>query len=259
MCTPIGLGIAALVLAGTSSVVSYSAAEDAAEAQAQHNASLQSFRNAKALNEADHQRMQYAVQQEQYYEVGEQAVQNARKQYLDVSNQIDQSRSVQMAQIKRVSLDTLRASSITKAAAEETQIAGRSVDQALMEFEQAEAMNTLNNHINMKNEARQAYRQMQGIQANAQAQANQAIPQPLQPVAAPPPLPTVVGPSPVAYGLQAASQAFGMLAASGALAPVPNVPGGGWSGSAQQAMAPAGSYGATTPVYGQMPYVPTFI
>ena len=207
MCDPVTIGIGML-----STVASASAASNAAEAQAESNASLMRYRNQKALNEADWQRQKYAQMQENYYRVGESVQKNARAQYQDALTNIDQTLAATYGRIKQQARLTSQGKASLTSAAAEANVGGLSLTEALQQFELLESENALNESINLKNYITQQYREMQAIQANAQAAANQAQPQPLTPVAAPQPVGMVVGPSPlsaVASGISAAVSYYG--------------------------------------------------
>jgi hypothetical protein len=258
MCGPAAFIGISLALTAASTYAQYEAASSAADAQEEANKSLMGFRNKQTLNEVQFQKMQNALQQERYTRVGKEALDSANDQFSAVKDNLRQQQNSQFQQLSGV-IDGIRSSEgSTRAAMAESGTEGRTKEAMLQDFEALEGMNIVNTGINIENSAKQAYRQMLGIQTTAQNQANSATPQTLQPIAPPPPMAPVVGPSPGAYllqfGAQAASTLAGYYAASSS---APNV--STWTGSASSAAAPVGSYGAAAPVYGQMPYVPTYI
>lgn len=212
MCNPMLVAVGAGAL---STAASSSAANSAANAEAEHNSNIMRYRNQKALNDMDWQRRKYAQMQENYYRVGEAVQKNARAQYQDTMVNMDQTLASTYGRIKQFATATARGKSMVVQAAAEGNVGGLTVDEALGEFEIAEATNAMNENINLKNYITQQYRTMDAIQANAQMQANQATPQPLAPIAPVQPMPTVMGGSILTALAAGFSTGFSIYGAAG--------------------------------------------
>ena len=145
---------------------------------------------------------------------------------------IDQNIAASFGRIKQFAATTDKNQGTVRAAAAGSGVGGRSVQEALEQFEILEASNTVNEQTNIKNYITQQYRQMDAIQANAQMQANQATPQPFAPIAAPQPVPTTVGPSLFSSLAAGASAGLGAYAMAGGFSPTPTPtnPGGAGGG-----------------------------
>lgn len=225
MCEPTSIAVAGLAMTAASTAASYKSAQDQASAQADNEARKMGFANKTAMEQAQHQRRQRMAQQAQYNEVGDAAVKDAKQQYQSVLQQADQIRATGFANLQNVMLQTMEANATTRVGAAEGMVGGRSLEDALNEFEKVESAAIVTTADNLENQGRQTYQSMLGIQARAQGQANSAILQPMAPVNAPAPGATVVGPSPLAYALQGAAGALNVLNISGAMNPEPNLEG----------------------------------
>lgn len=236
MCEPTSITMIGLAISAASTAASYKASQDQADAQADNEARKMEFSNKSHAESVQHQRRQRMAQQAQYNEFGDASVKDAKQLYQSTLQQSDQIRATGFANLQNVMLQTMDANATTRVGAAEGMVGGRSLEDALNEFEKVESAAIVTTADNLEHQGLQTYKNMLGIQARAQGQANSAILQPMAPVNAPAPGATVVGPSPLAYILQFGSQALGAMNSSGMLDPDPTP-------TATAPVIPASTYG----------------
>ena len=188
MCEPVS--IAALAVGAASSAASISSQNSAARQQADYNNKLGKSNNERFAQTVQEVRRDVGLQTDQLYDnLGEQ-------------------RKAMIMQVNNVANDALKAAAVMETSYASAGVEGRTVDQAIREFE----VDFSNFAVSRLDELDARYRQTlveaQAIRNRGQSAINQGVPQALPPVMMPSPIPAILNGATTAISVASSLQSL---------------------------------------------------
>ena len=218
MCDPIS--ITAAVVGAASSAASITSQNAAARNQANYNNKLAKANNERFAQTVAETRRDVGLQTDQLYDnLGEQ-------------------RKAMLMQVNNVANDALKAAAVMETSYAAAGVEGRTVDQAIREFEVDFGNFAVARMDELDARYRQTIVEAQAIRNRGQSIINQGVPQPLPPVMMPSPIPAILNGATTAISVASSLQSLRPPSGSFAL------PGGATGGIA--GMTPSGGMAASS-------------
>ncbi len=204
MCNPIsivasGLGVAGGIQQGRS-------ARRQAQAQAGYQSQQEAVSHANYEAQLEYQQRLMEFQTNRYTEYAANTSESLAGQFGAILENVDQTQRQATQKMSQISQKTAASMAFTSAAAAESGVQGSSIQQAMNQYQAAEAQSIAIETANLKGVIRQRQRNMTAYRAAAQNALNKAQPVPLAPINLPAPGQPVSQPSMTPYLISGLSQ-----------------------------------------------------
>lgn len=188
MCDP--LSITAAIVGVASSAATISSQNAAAQEQADYNNKLAKSNNERFAQTVQEVRRDVGLQTDQLYDnLGEQ-------------------RKAMLMQVNNVANDALKAAAVMETSYAAAGVEGRTVDQAIREFEVDFSNFAVSRLDELDSRYRQTIIEAQAIRNRGQSVINQGVPQPLPPVIMPSPIPAILNGATTAISVASSLQSL---------------------------------------------------
>tara|TARA_R100000654_G_scaffold70615_3_gene101009 strand:+ start:1585 stop:2244 length:660 start_codon:yes stop_codon:yes gene_type:complete len=204
MCEPVSITAGVLGVAG--GISQGRAARQQARGQAAYQAQQEAVNHANYEAQTEYQQRLMEFQTARYLEYGASTSKSLSNQFGAVLENVEQTQLQATQKMSQINQKTAASMAFTSAAAAESGVQGSSIQQAMNQYQAAEAQSIAVETANLKGALRQRQRNLTAYRAAAQNALNRAQPAPLAPINLPAPGQPVSQPSMTPYLISGLSQ-----------------------------------------------------